>query len=459
MRAARRSIAPKLFALLAGRSESQDPNAGEIAIALGIIESITHHKFIGDAEANVIGTNRSDATLGFIEQDRDPQALGLALLEHAQQVLQRHSGVEDIFDDNNGFSLDAAIQIASELHLPGGLRAIPIAGHADEVDRHGARDLAGKIGEKKDRTFQDAYQLQRLMGKILANLARELRDALLYTGARDEQADAFFMGTFRGWIGCVLRHVFWAARGETLAYGGGISKAGRAAALLYSTAGDAVLEAAKTTILFISALFPIVNPLGGSPIFLLLTRDYSEPERKLLSQRIAMNSFILLVASFVVGTHILTFFGISLPVVQVGGGLVVISTGWAMLEQKDEDEKSRTHREMNPRDISRHAFYPLTLPLTVGPGSISIAITLGANVPQHFRPNMLAIVAAVIGSAVIAVSIFLCYGFADQLARLLGPTGMSVILRLSSFLLVCIGVQILWNGASALLRSLPAAGH
>jgi multiple antibiotic resistance protein len=93
-----------------------------------------------------------------------------------------------------------------------------------------------------------------------------------------------------------------------------------------------VLEAVKTTILIVSALFPIVNPLGGSPIFLTLTREYSTTERKLLSQRIAMNSFILLVASFGIGTHILSFFGISLPVVQVGGGLIVISTGWTMLK-------------------------------------------------------------------------------------------------------------------------------
>lgn len=218
-------------------------------------------------------------------------------------------------------------------------------------------------------------------------------------------------------------------------------------------------ETLKTTILFIGALFPIVNPLGGSPIFLLLTRDYSTSSRRLLAQRIAMNSFILLVVSFVIGTHILTFFGISLPVVQVGGGLIVISTGWAMLKQKDEDERSKAHREMAPEDILRHAFYPLTMPLTVGPGSISIAITLGANVPRHLGPNAMAILAAVIGSAVIAATIFLCYGFADRLAMLLGPTGMSVILRLSSFLLVCIGVQILWNGASALLHSLPPAGH
>jgi multiple antibiotic resistance protein len=175
----------------------------------------------------------------------------------------------------------------------------------------------------------------------------------------------------------------------------------------------------------------------------------------MLAQQIAVNSLILLIASFLTGTHVLAFFGISLPVVQVGGGLIVISTGWSLLKQKEEDDRARTQREMDPQDIFRHAFYPMTLPLTVGPGSISVAITLGANAPQHLPDSLLAIVGAVIGSTLIAVSVFLCYGFADRLARLLGATGMSVIMRLSSFLLVCIGVQIFWNGASVLLGSLP----
>jgi len=110
------------------------------------------------------------------------------------------------------------------------------------------------------------------------------------------------------------------------------------------------------------------------------------------------------------------------------------------------------------QDIFRNAFYPLTLPLTVGPGSISIAITLGANAPHHLGPNLLAILAAVIGSALVAFSVYLCYGFADRLAAIIGESGMSIILRLSSFLLVCIGVQILWNGVKALLLSLPRVG-
>jgi multiple antibiotic resistance protein len=216
-----------------------------------------------------------------------------------------------------------------------------------------------------------------------------------------------------------------------------------------------LLEAVKTTLLLLSALFPIVNPLGGSPIFLALTGDYTPPERRLLSQRIAINSFALLVASCLIGTHILTFFGISLPIVQVGGGLIVVATGWDMLRRNDDDDRrSDVRHEVDPRDIYRHAFYPFTLPLTVGPGSISVAITLGANVAR--LPGIPDIFAVIIASALLAVSIYLCYGFADRLARLLGATAMNVIMRLSSFLLVCIGVQIIWNGVSALLRSLPA---
>lgn len=215
-----------------------------------------------------------------------------------------------------------------------------------------------------------------------------------------------------------------------------------------------MVQAAKSLLLILSALFPIVDPLGGSPIFLAMTREYSPSTRRALSWRIAMNSFFLLVGSYFIGTHILSFFGISLPVVQVGGGLIVISTGWALLKQGGDDAQKKVKRNIQQKDPFHNAFYPLTLPLTVGPGSISVAITLGANAPHHQGLNLLSILTAIAGSVLLAVSIFLCYGFADRLGRMLGATGMTVIIQLTSFLLVCIGVQILWNGASALLISL-----
>ena len=221
-----------------------------------------------------------------------------------------------------------------------------------------------------------------------------------------------------------------------------------------------MLETAKNVLLILSALFPIVNPVGGSPVFLSLTRDYPTAARRALARQVAVNSFLLLIVSFLVGTHILNFFGISIPVVQVGGGLVVISNGWAMLKQKEEPDRGREmQKKVNVEDIFRNAFYPLTLPLTVGPGSISVAITLGANLPHHLGANLRAILATLIGSALVAVSIFLCYGFADRLAAVVGESGMGIILRLSSFLLVCIGVQIMWNGVSALMYSFAGLPH
>ncbi len=142
------------------------------------------------------------------------------------------------------------------------------------------------------------------------------------------------------------------------------------------------MELLKNCVLLVSALFPIVNPLGGSPIFLTLTQGYSSGDRRLLSTRIAMNSFILLVASYLVGSHVLAFFGVSLPIVQVAGGLVVLASGWALLNNKEDEVREEVHETADRQQILRHAFYPLTLPLTVGPGSISVAITLGANAPH-----------------------------------------------------------------------------
>lgn len=218
----------------------------------------------------------------------------------------------------------------------------------------------------------------------------------------------------------------------------------------------ALSDLTKYTLLIVGALFPIVNPIGNTPIFLSLTRGLSSQGRAALARMIALNGLILILTSVFIGTHILTFFGISLPVVQVGGGLVVISTGWTLLRRPNDDESgdSGTQHECDERDYSRQAFYPLTLPLTVGPGSISVAITVGANRPEGSEWRWSLIGGMLLGSALIAASIYLSYRFAERIGRTLGDSAMNVIIRLSSFILVCIGVQILWNGLSSLLRTL-----
>ncbi len=221
-----------------------------------------------------------------------------------------------------------------------------------------------------------------------------------------------------------------------------------------NTVNGIVSELAENAFLVVGALFPVVNPLGNTPIFLSLTHGLTDEARTRLSQAIAVNGLILMVVSIFIGTHILGFFGLSLPVVEVGGGLLLVSTGWSLLRSPDEDDDGpETKKPCNAVNYMRQAFYPLTLPLTVGPGTIAVAITVGANRTEGEQWQLSTIGGLLLGAAAIAISIYLSYRFAEKASEVLGEAGMNVVLRLSSFILICIGVQITWNGVSALLKS------
>ena len=200
-------------------------------------------------------------------------------------------------------------------------------------------------------------------------------------------------------------------------------------------------------LLEVAALFPIVNPVGNAPIFLSLTRGASAETRATLARRIAVNGFVLLVVSMLIGSYILAFFGISLPVVQVAGGLVLTATGWSLLSRPPGEASAEPAVGSSHRDWVQQSFYPLTLPLTVGPGSLSVAVTLGANASGAVVPVL---IASVLAAAFIAGTIYLSYAWSERLERVLGESAINVFLRLSAFLLLCIGVQIVANGVKAL---------
>jgi multiple antibiotic resistance protein len=203
----------------------------------------------------------------------------------------------------------------------------------------------------------------------------------------------------------------------------------------------------RNVLLVFAALLPIVNPLGMAPIFAEMTLGYSASIRRTVAMRVAVNCTVLLVASLFIGSYILQFFGISLSAVQVGGGLLVTIAGWRILNQQGDLKDRQIDSQPNTDRILSQAFYPLTMPLTVGPGSMAVAITLGSNLHEEVRLQLIvSALAAVIGILLIGIAIFLCYRFADKLERLLGPTGTSILIRLSAFILVCIGIQIMFNG-------------
>jgi multiple antibiotic resistance protein len=179
-----------------------------------------------------------------------------------------------------------------------------------------------------------------------------------------------------------------------------------------------------TTMFLLSyaALFSIVNPIGSAPLFLGLTQFTSDPQRIALARRVAINSFFLLLGSFLVGSYVLEFFGLSLPAVRIGGGLVVSAFGWKLLNAEATSDDER------------------------------VAITLGSQEPKFAGLQALALqgVAAIAGLLAIATSVYLCYRFAEGTVARLGKTGTNVVVRLSAFIMICIGIQIVWSGWSAM---------
>ena len=137
-----------------------------------------------------------------------------------------------------------------------------------------------------------------------------------------------------------------------------------------------MMDFANGFLLVFAGLFPILNPIGTAPIFLALTSACTEDERSAIARRVAINSVLLLAGAMLIGSHLLVFFGITLPVVRIAGGLVLIALSWKLLHGGVVDERSSEARSQSTVNDS---FYPLTMPLTVGPGSIAIAIGLGSS--------------------------------------------------------------------------------
>ncbi|HUI85238.1 MAG TPA: MarC family protein [Candidatus Binatia bacterium] len=203
----------------------------------------------------------------------------------------------------------------------------------------------------------------------------------------------------------------------------------------------------RNVLLIFAALLPIVNPLGMAPIFAEMTLGYPDNIRRTVAMRVAVNGVALLVASLFVGGYILQFFGVSLAAVQIGGGLVVAIAGFRILNKKPGIDDKQVESAPDSQEILSLAFYPLTMPLTVGPGSIAVALTLGSNLHEETHLQLIvSALAAVAGIVLIGVTIFLCYWLSEGLQRLLGPTGTSILIRLSAFIVLCIGIQIMFNG-------------
>ncbi|MDM9622518.1 MarC family protein [Rhizobium sp. S96] len=218
--------------------------------------------------------------------------------------------------------------------------------------------------------------------------------------------------------------------------------------------------AINTFVLVLASVFPVVNPPGSALVFLGLTRGATPELRATLARRIALNSLILLTCSFLLGALILQFYGISVPILRVAGGIIVAVAGWKLLNEGSRKELDDPAGDTSRVDLLDQSFYPLTLPLTTGPGSIAIVISIGLSEATVTSPahRIIFVLASLLALFVLSLTILLCFSYADRIQRLLGRGGTDIAVRLSAFILFCLGLQILWSGANDLLRSTLSAG-
>jgi multiple antibiotic resistance protein len=218
-------------------------------------------------------------------------------------------------------------------------------------------------------------------------------------------------------------------------------------------------QLAGAILVIVGAILPVVNPPGDAPIFLRMTYGCDDATRKTLARHIAIYSFALLLGSMLFGSFVLRLFELSIPVVQVAGGAVVCALGWRLLN--DDSKPVSLGADPNEASVAAMAqsFYPLTMPLTVDPGVMSVAVTLGANHAHTLEKGLIQLLAAVIGTAIVAVSVLFTYRYAERFAHWIGHRGMMIVLRLSAFIVLSIGVQIAWNGVKALLLQIGIPTH
>jgi multiple antibiotic resistance protein len=215
-------------------------------------------------------------------------------------------------------------------------------------------------------------------------------------------------------------------------------------------------ERVETFLLVLAALFPVVNPPGAGLIFLSITRHASSQTRRMLARRVAVNAFFVMAVSLPVGALILKIYGISIPVLRVAGGLIVAVAGWKLLNEGSPKSADEISPQESKTDFSNLAFYPLTLPLTTGPGTIAVMISLGLSRSAYSDSgqDLQFFVATLLATMVIALTIYFCFAYSDRVQRILGIVGTDILVRLTAFILFCLGVQIVWTGASELLNTI-----
>jgi multiple antibiotic resistance protein len=220
---------------------------------------------------------------------------------------------------------------------------------------------------------------------------------------------------------------------------------------------DRLLPLFKSFALAFGALLPVVNPLGSALVLLGIVGNAPTSVFRGLARRIAINMTLFMLVVELLGAGLLNFFGISLPVVQVAGGLVLASMGWRLLHQPATATKTDADvKEVSFGSIEQKVFYPLTFPVTIGPGCIVVMLTLSAHasVKGAVLESGIAHVGIFLAVVALSITVFLSYCYAPKITQRISPSTANGILRIVAFVLLCIGVQITAIGLGTLLKGL-----
>jgi len=207
------------------------------------------------------------------------------------------------------------------------------------------------------------------------------------------------------------------------------------------------------------ALFSIVNPIAGAFIFREATADRTHLERVALARRVGFYSLLVMLVALWAGSYVLAAFGVTIAALRIAGGIVLALFAWELLgtPEKREGRKQEQADDAGPAVADDVAFFPLTLPFTTGPGTIAVAVALGAEHPASDQDWAGFHVGTGLAAVAMAGAIWLTYAYADRLSDLLGRTGSKTVTRLSAFMLFCIGVQMLITGVVDVLGPLLGA--
>jgi multiple antibiotic resistance protein len=216
---------------------------------------------------------------------------------------------------------------------------------------------------------------------------------------------------------------------------------------------------AASFLVALPALLSIVNPIGGALIYNQVTAGRANAQRVALAWRVATYAGIVMLSALWIGASLMSFFGVSLEALRIAGGLVVAAAAWEMLYNSQVSETRKEEQAAHAAGADDVAFFPLTMPFTTGPGTISVAIALSASRPAtavELVPFFTGLSAAAVA---VAISVGICYASAERVVALLGPARARVLTRLSAFLLLCIGVQIFMTGAQGAIVTALRGAH